>query len=150
MLPTRRVHERRRPRNRESGFTLLELTIAIVILGLCFMYFLDQRTKAVDRVHEFTTERRVQALVREKLEEIVYGDEDERSGEFVGPPKMTWSAEFNAVFQSSENSLLECTLTAKWKDEADDDQEYQLSTRVFPPRESPLLDEASSVDGNDR
>lgn len=140
-MRNQRQHQQARSEraNLVAGFTLVELMIAVSIIGIAFLSLLTMRATAVDRTWTYTRDRRVQQLARETLEAVVYGEEEDRSGTDVGPPEMNWEVQIESA-ASGVNELLECTVTIKWTDEADEEQEYQLALRLFPPEESELLD----------
>lgn len=137
---TERAH-----RIRSAGFTLIELVLAVALVGGSFMSLLFLRTSAVEKAGRFNMERRVQRLAQEKLDEIVYGLETATAGEFEEEPDWTWEAEiFSLATTDTLHPLLQASLVVFWTiDLNDDGEEYTLDTRFFVDAEHPLFEYAT-------
>ncbi|MFQ5653682.1 MAG: prepilin-type N-terminal cleavage/methylation domain-containing protein [Planctomycetota bacterium] len=139
-------------RSADLGFTLLELVLAVAILATAVLSMLSLRTSAVDRASVYTRDRAIRRLAQEKLDEVVFGIEEELSGtlEWRRRPRspvveLPWEVRVQRV-STDGPELLECTITVTYSagssSQGSEEEEYQLGTWIFPDDESPLLDEA--------
>ena len=102
----------RRERTPTSGFTLIELVMAVGLIGFSFMSLLFIRASAIDQAAKFNIDRAVQRMAQEKLDEVVYGIEQNQDGTFEEEPDWEWSVEvFSLDEAGSLYPLLECTIT---------------------------------------
>ena len=138
------------PHHQESGFTLIELVMALGLIGFSFLYLLDLKASAIGKAADLNIQRDVQRMAQEKLDEVVYGIEEAQGGSFDEEPNWEWSVE---VFSLDESGslwpLVECTLTLTYPaEEQEGDGEYQLATRFFADEEHPLY-ELAGLDAED-
>lgn len=141
----------RRDRTPTSGFTLIELVMAVGLIGFSFMSLLFIRASAIEKAAQFNIDRSVQRMAQEKLDEVVYGIEENQDGTFEEEPDWEWSVEVFSLDESgSLFPLLECTITLLYPSEDPEggDGEYQLATRFFVDEEHPLY-EFAGVDDED-
>ncbi|MEE2882165.1 MAG: type II secretion system protein [Planctomycetota bacterium] len=138
----------------ENGFTLIELVMAVAIIGGSFLSLLYLRTDAVDRAFAYNQERMIQRLSREKLDEVVFGIEEALEGELEVPGKSqlwSWRAELSDI--STEEigpRLLEIRLILEVPDlNSDSYNEKEISTRVLAAEDHPLATFAQSNSGFD-
>ncbi len=127
-------------RTRREGFTLIELVLAVGLIGGSFLALLFLRASAVDKAHRFNTQRTVQRVAQEKLDEVVFGIEELQSGEIEGKTGWAWEVYISTLATvESLYPLLECTLTLHYPGEDPDTQEeHQVATRFFADETHPL------------
>lgn len=145
---TRALHSRDRG---QSGFTLIELVIAIAILTTSVLTMLYLRVDAVNRAGVSVRGRALQRLAQEKLDEVMFGLEDRLEGDFEQDSQTTWVVETNPlgdVQDPEQIPLVECTITlTSQPDDRTEPEEYSLSSWFFPPEGSPILEEiAPAID----
>jgi len=101
-----------RRRAREAGLTLVEVLVAIGILAFVTAEFLYLRTDAVDRAGKCARDALIQRLAQEKLDEIIFGEEEGMEGTFElqGHPTWTWEVR-EEVQQIGDDLIVERTLT---------------------------------------
>ncbi len=122
------------------GFTLVELVLAVAILGGSFLGLIYLRSSAVTRSTIYNRDRLIQRLAQEKLDEVIYRVGEDHEGGFEGQPEWTW--EISGQNLSSEGAdLLECTITVAYPDLDGQIVEYTLSRWFFPEEDHPLLTE---------
>ena len=140
------------PQTRPStgGFTLIELVMAIAIIGASFLGLLVLRASAVDKAWVYNTERHAQRIAQEKLDEVVFGIEEGTSGSIdeEGFEDWTWEVEVYSLATTDTNfPLLECSLTLFYTAENNDEpEEYFLATRFFAHETHPLREFADTLD----
>ncbi len=122
---------------RGGGFTLVELVVAVAILGGAFLSLLYLRSSAVARSTEYNRERLIQRLAQEKLDEVIYELEDDKDGAFEEQPQWTWRVDVQTISTEGE-SLLECTITVTYPTEYQEENEYTLSRWFFSDEDHPL------------
>lgn len=129
------------PENRRNGgFTLIELVIAVGLIGGAFLTMLELRTSAIDRAFRFNRLRVVQRVAQEKLDEVVFGIEENTLGEIEDRTDWEWEAQIYSIAESDSLSpLLECNLTLRYPGlKKDEVEEYVISTRFFADETHPL------------
>ena len=128
-----------RDRNRRSGFTLVELVLAVAIIGGAFLSVLFLRASAVSRARHYVRDRHVQRIAQEKLDEVIIGVETETEGAFEREQDGTWVVEIQNL-GTPEAPLFSCTITVQYQGENQEQTEdYTLSSWVgFAPAESIL------------
>jgi len=77
----------------ESGFTLLEVMAAIVILGVSLTAIMTDRNESIRRVAVTDSMRTATMLAQQKMNEIVLGLEVASSGDFDGFANFSWRIE---------------------------------------------------------
>ena len=130
-----------RQSNEQRGFTLLELVLAVAILGGSLLTLLFLRTSAVERAAAYNRDREIQRLAQEKLDEVVFELEEEVEGNFEEQlhPDWFWSVEVVSLSQDGPE-LLECQITVTYPDSSNPEGgQYTFSSWVFPDEESLLL-----------
>lgn len=138
-------------RDRQQGFTLVELVIAIAILSTSILAMLYLRTAAVDRVRDAKQELFLQRLAQEKMDAVMFGLEQELEGEFEENQKVTYSIQAQAVGMGTQSSsgvpLAECTIELNYNpDERQEPIQYTLTSWFFPPEESPIYEMVAIAD----
>ncbi len=132
------------------GFTLIELVMAIAIIGASFLGLLVLRASAVDKAWVYNTERHAQRIAQEKLDEVVFGIEEGTSGSIdeEGYEDWTWEVEVFSLATTDTNfPLLECSLTLFYTSENNEEPvEYFLATRFFVHETHPLREFADTLD----
>ena len=133
-----------------AGFTLIELVLAVGLLGGAFIGLLFLRTSAVDQAWTFNTQRAVQRVAQEKLDEVVFGIEENRAGSIDDRVGWEWEIEVYSLATSDTlYPLLECQLTLRYpRDVEEEPEEYLLTTRFFADETHPLA-EFAETDPND-
>jgi type II secretory pathway pseudopilin PulG len=129
---------------RAGGFTLIELVLAVGLIGGSFLALLLLRTSAVDRAFKFNLQRKVQRIAQEKLEEVVYGLEPALTGSIEGLPDWNWEVDvYSLATTESLYPLLECNLVLRYPgDDPDTPAEYRTTTRFFADELHPLREHA--------
>ncbi len=131
-----------------DGFTLIELVLAVAIIGGSFMTLLYVRSAAVQRAYLYNQARQLQRLAQEQLDEVSYGVVEDTDGSFEDRGKPDWRWEIQAVqVSTSDPVLLECTITVTYPEGRDEEAEYRLSTWFFPDDEHHLLDLVGTTEG---
>ncbi len=123
---------------RVAGTTLVELVFAIAIVSGVFLALLVKRTEVVERTGDYMHEQRLQFLTQEKLDQVIYGVEEETSGTFMLPPEANWNVQAKNI-SNSEHYLLECTITVTYRTVEDKDREYRLTSWIIPDPSNRLL-----------
>jgi len=124
-----------------DGFTLIELVLAVAIIGGAFMTLLFLRTEAVDRACNYNRSRALPRLAQEQLDDVAFGIDENTDGAFEDRGKPDWRWEVEVVqISTAEPVLLECTITVTYPERRDEEGEYRLSTWFFPDYENHLLD----------
>ncbi|MBN1420837.1 MAG: prepilin-type N-terminal cleavage/methylation domain-containing protein [Planctomycetes bacterium] len=131
---------RKARRPRQAGLTLVEVLVAVGILAFLTTEFLYLRTAAVERAGRCAREALIQRLGQEKLDEIIFGEEEGMAGTFEdrGHPDWTWEVK-EQVQQIGDEIIVERTLTVTIRPEgiraaADESkvQTVELSSWSFP------------------
>jgi prepilin-type N-terminal cleavage/methylation domain-containing protein len=131
---------------RLDGFTLIELVMALAIIGGSFLTLLYMRTDAVDRAFNYNHLRLVERVARESLDEVAFGLSDGLDGmaQLPGSDSASEGWPWSAIVTdlSTEETgprLLEITLTLEHPG-ADliNTEEYVLTTRVLVEADDPL------------
>lgn len=134
----------------QRGFTLIELVVAIAIIGGSFLTLLEIRGSAEDRALQYNELRRIRRLSQQKLDEFIYEIEAGTQGTWEEYPNYEWLIDALPLSQGEGPEMLEVTITVTYPSfEGDQRDEYRLSTWFFPDEESPLLEQfgsSSSVD----
>ncbi len=133
---------------RVAGFTLIELVLAVGLMGGAFMSLLFLRTSAISQASKYNLDRKIQRVAQEKLDEVVFGVEEATSGTIEDEPTWQWEVEvFSLATVETLYPLLECSLTLSYPaDESDDGSEYILATRFFADESHPLHEYAGTGD----
>lgn len=130
---------------RQAGFTLVELVVAVAILGGAFLTLLFLRAEAVDTAFTYNNKREMQRIAREKLDEIAFGIEENLTGELEFFPDATWEAQ--AMQLSAEAVapfLIEITLDFSYPGlNPEEYEQINISTRVLAEEEDPILQHIS-------
>ena len=139
-----------------SGFTLIELVLALSILATAGLSIQYLSTEAVQRTREFTLNSKMQRMARQKLDEIVYGIEQEISGTFEKQNQMSWefsASTMEAPQYETDLSFVECRLVLTFEpDETKDPETMEFQTWVFVPQNDPLLElaeQAANIEADD-
>ena len=124
----------------QAGFTLIELVLAVGLLGGSFLGLLYLRTSAMDRAHEFNQAREVKRVARQKLEEVVYGFEEATDGDIEDRPRWTWEVQIVSLATTeTQYPLLEATLTLHYPGRNQEQEEsIEVTTRFFADEDHPL------------
>jgi prepilin-type N-terminal cleavage/methylation domain-containing protein len=130
----------------QDGFTLIELVMALAIIGGSFLTLLYMRTDAVDRAFNYNHLRLVERVARESLDEVAFGLSEGLDGTAQLPGSDSssdgwpWSAMVTDL--STEETgprLLEITLTLEYPGpDLISTEEYVLTTRVLVEADDPL------------
>ena len=129
---------KRTTRGDQEGFTLIELLLALALISTTFLTLLYLRGEAEMRSIGYVFDRRIQKLAQQKLDEVVYGVEEDRNGTLIGPPEITWQATIEDVSES-ESIFLECVIEMSWVDVQQEDQNYTLTSWFLPDANDPIL-----------
>lgn len=144
-MPSSNPTARARSSERSGGFTLLELVLAVAIIGGSFLTLLSLKLDSIDRADGYNTRRMIQRFTQEQLDEVAFGILEETFGTFEERGRPDWTWEIQAVeVSTTEPILLECTITTTYPSGPDGTEEYQLSTWFFPDEENHLLAGLSS------
>ena len=135
----RPLHRSVLPRS-EAAFTLVELVLAIALLGGTFLGLLYLRVSAVETAARCDLDRRVQRIAQEKLDEVVYGVETMTSGSIDDLEGWTWEVEvYSPEPTESLFPLLECNLTLHHPGiDRDEMEDYRVTSRFFADENHPL------------
>lgn len=132
------------PSASSAGFTLVELILALGIMGITFTTFIYLREEAVDNVTEVIYEREKRRTAQELLERKLaesYSDElEDITGDVPGRPGWTWEW-FRDVVQEGGEYMLEYTLVlsiVNEKDSDDNEETMELKCWVQPSDEELL------------
>jgi len=130
---------------RQGGFTLVELVMAIAILGGAFLTLLFLRAEAVDTAFRYNEKREMHRVAREKLDEIAFGIEENLSGELEFYPDVTWEAQaYQLSNEMTAPFLIEITLDFSYPGETPDQvEEIQIATRIIVDEDDPILQHIS-------
>lgn len=129
----------------QRGFTLIELVVAIAIIGGAFLTLLEIRGSAEDRALQYNELRTIRRLSQQKLDEFIYEIEGSTQGTWEEFPNYEWVIDALPLSQGEGPEMLEVTITVTYPSfEGDQRDEYRLSTWFFPDEESPLLEEFGS------
>ncbi|MEM7165674.1 MAG: prepilin-type N-terminal cleavage/methylation domain-containing protein [Planctomycetota bacterium] len=144
-------------KSHQSGFTLMELVIAVAVFSTTILTMLYLRVEALERVKDSWETRYLQRLAQEKLDEVMFGVDDALDGEFEEDPRVLWTVDAHEIAGTSreegEAPLVECTITLTYApSERTEPREYTLTSWFFPQPESLLLeqiglDEMDSIGG---
>ncbi len=123
-----------------AAFTLIELVLAVAILGGSFLTLLLVRAQAVNRAGTYNQERRIQRLAQEKLDQVMYGLEEELEGTFENEQQKTWHVQVQNL-GDPDTPLFACTITVTYPDAADreSEQTYELTSWIFYPSQESIL-----------
>ena len=135
------------PASDPRGFTLVELVLALAIIGSAFLSVLWVRTAAVSRAAEFTRDRKVQRIAQEKLDEVLFGIEQETTGVVEELLEGEWEIEVYNRNEAGETPLYATRITIRYQDENLLDRDYSLSKWIlFTSEESILPDMIDQLD----
>jgi type II secretory pathway pseudopilin PulG len=139
------------PGRRSDGFTLIELVLAVGLIGGSFLALLLLRGSAIERAHRFNLQRKVQRIAQEKLEEVVYGLEPALTGSIEGLSQWDWEVDVLSLATTETlYPLLECNLLLRYPgDDPDTPAEYRVTTRFFADEFHPLREHAGVVGDSD-
>lgn len=139
-------------RSSRSGFTLLELVVAIAIIGGSFLALLEIRGAAEERAVEYNETRLIRRLAQQKLDEVVYELETNTQGSWDDHQYYDWVVDAIPLGSGEGPETLEVTITVTYPTTGDQDVgEYTLTTWFFPDEEHPLLQlSGSSSDLDER
>ena len=143
----------------DQGFTLVELVMAVAIISGAFLTILDLRVKALDDAFEYNSQRLVNRLARQKLDEIAFGLEENTSGNLEVPGKSSagdwpWNVEiFNESTTDIGPRVLMITLTLEYpsvygNSGSSSDEELAsvtFATRVLTQEGDALYDYAGQI-----
>ncbi len=143
----------------DLGFTLVELVMAVAIISGAFLTILDLRVKALDDAFEYNSQRLVNRLARQKLDEVAFGLEENTSGVLEVPGKSSvgewpWSVEIsNESTTDIGPRMLMITLTLEYpsiygspsQDSDEDLDSVTFSTRVLTQEGEALYDYAGQL-----
>ena len=149
-----------RRRRRGGGFTLVELLLALGILGIILTTLIYMRLEAMERVTTTVEERGLRRLAQEKLEENIArcmsNELEELSGEFPDRPGWVWEWR-EEVNREGEDVLLSFMIVVTYPDPRAQDRggdyeekTYELTAWVLPTdeqREFILEQEQLMLDG---
>jgi prepilin-type N-terminal cleavage/methylation domain-containing protein len=132
--------------DRRRGFTLVELVLALAILGFALTYLVFLRMDAVRKVTTVVEEREVRRLVQETLEqkmaEFLSNELEEIAGEFPDRPGWYWEwldpLDPLNVIQEGEEYLLACTVRITYPDPDEPELEErtaEMTTWILPTEE---------------
>ncbi len=125
-----------------GGFTLVEMVLALAILGIALSSLIYLREKAIDNVTEVLEEGRLEKMAQELLEEQLaktLGQEMdvEVNGDIEGYPGWHWEW-FEEVTQEGDEYIIEYRLVLSYPNienpEAPENT-YELSRWMFPTQE---------------
>ncbi|HAK95143.1 MAG TPA: hypothetical protein DCM87_09125 [Planctomycetes bacterium] len=134
-----------RRRRRGDGFTLVELLLALGIIGIIFSTLIYMRLEAMERVTAVIEDRSLRRLAQEKLEENIArcmsNELEELAGEFPDRPGWFWEWR-EEVNREGEDVLLSFTIVITYPDpnapDRGGDREektYELTAWVLPTDE---------------
>ena len=143
----------------DHGFTLVELVMAVAIISGAFLTILDLRVKALDDAFEYNSQRLVNRLARQKLDEIAFGLEENTSGNLEVPGKgdaggWPWNVEIiNESTTDIGPRVLMITLTLEYpavfggsnSSSQEDLESVTFSTRVLTQEGEALYDYAGQI-----
>ena len=129
------------------GFTLVELVLALAILGLTLTTLLFMRIEAVQKVTAIVEERELrriaQEILEQKMAEFMSNEEEELAGDLEGRPGWHWEwfepTDPRNVIQEGEEILLACTVRLYYPNPDDPDgeeQTYELTSWIMPSEET--------------
>jgi general secretion pathway protein I len=124
---------------KHSGFTLLEVMVAMAIMAITLMAVLDSQSASISRVSEAKFSTTAPFLAQKKMAEIEIlkpGDLDSDSGDFGNDyPGYSWELTVqNASFDAPENvtdHLKQIDLEVSWGE--DELYSYGLRQYLFSP-----------------
>ncbi len=111
--------------NSESGFTLLEVMIAVAILAITLTVLFGSQSQSLSLATEAKFNTRATFLLEEKLAELEGGilEMYDAEGDFSDYPQFRWKIEIDDAFltesqilESLERPLKRVTLTVLWDD----------------------------------
>ncbi len=131
---------------RASGFTLLEIVIAVTVLAVFLLPMMLIVANAKTRAIRYTQQREVRDLAQRKLFDRIHYYETSDSGTFTleGRPDWQWQIDSPEMVGGSEQVLLEYTIkvrlpqklegdvSAKSGDDNREGSTYQMSLWTFP------------------
>lgn len=142
-------------RARRAGFTLVELVIAVAILGATVISLLYLRVAALDRVAVAHHQRYLQRIAQQKLDEVMFGIEEALEGTLETDPRVQWRIEGQEIGSTTPPTetdatevyiepqrLIECQVTITFlvpgregvgEDEGATPDEYRLTSWIYPP-----------------
>ncbi|MDE0959150.1 MAG: type II secretion system protein [Planctomycetota bacterium] len=140
-----------------DGFTLIELVMALAIIGGSFLTLLYMRTDAVDRAFNYNHQRLVERVARELLDEAAFGISEGLDGtaQLPGSDSSSTGWPWSAIVTdlSTEETgprLLEITLTLEYPGpDLISSEEYVLTTRVLVDADDPLATNAQTLNSYD-
>ena len=114
--------------------------LAIAIIGSAFLAILWMRTAAVSRAAEFTRDRKVQRIAQEKLDEVLFGIEQETTGVVEDLLEGEWDVQVENRNGAGETPLYAVTITINYQDEnLQDASPYSLSKWILFTSEDSIL-----------
>jgi len=122
--------------NRQSGFTLLEVMIAAVVLGVAMLTLMLSLTASLEQVESIRNYNTARGLLSMKLAEIEQNTELEEmmeDGEFENHPGFTWEYE---VTETELNDLYEVVVTVRWTERGEEVSE-EIVTFLYRSMERP-------------
>jgi prepilin-type N-terminal cleavage/methylation domain-containing protein len=147
----------------EHGFTLVELVMAVAIISGAFLTILDLRVKALDDAFQYNSQRLVNRLARQKLDEVAFGLEENTSGNLEVPGRDSvgdwpWNVQiFNESTTDIGPRVLRIDLTLEYpsvygnngldsnSDSGEELESVTLSTRVITQEGDALFEYASQL-----
>jgi len=133
-------------REAPRGFTLVELVLALAVLGIALTTLVFLRLDAVQKVTEVVDERELQRVAQEILEtkiaEFMSNEVEEIAGEVEGKPGWLWEwvdpLDPANIIQEGDQYVLACTVRITYPDPNDPQAEprtYELTTWILPTEE---------------
>ncbi len=133
------------PRDGSSGFTLLEIIIAVTLLAVFLLPMMLIVAEAKTRAIRYTQQREVRDLAQRKLFDRIHYYESADAGEFTleGHPDWKWAIDPPEMVGASEQVLLEYTIRVSVPQKLEGDPSaksggdkegstYEMSLWAFP------------------
>lgn len=124
---------RRALRRGERGFSLIEVVLAMLILGGAIVTLLEIQDRGIDQATRSRNLRFARMLAQEQLESVVLGLEEGSGGESETYPGLSWSRANDERTVIGDRKVLRVKVTVRFPDPArPDGNETSLVSYVDP------------------